>query len=202
MPWAIAPAWPLLPPPTSFTVTSNLRWVPVTRRGASAAISSTRRPRYASGSLSLTVTRPSPGVRRTRAIAFLRRPVAWLRLSANLQVSFSVEGQNLRFLRRMAMFRAGVDAEALEHVGAQGVPLQHAADRGRHRERRVELLGLFQAALAQTAGVAGVAGVGLGLQLASGDFHLRGVDHDHVVAGVEVGCVRGLVLAAQDRGHA
>src|SRR5438132_4847231 len=54
---------------------SNLRWVLVTRSGARAVISSTRRPRYARGSFSLTVTRPSPGCNRTRAIAFFRRPV-------------------------------------------------------------------------------------------------------------------------------
>src|SRR5437879_5848604 len=45
MPCAMAPAWPLLPPPITFTLMSNLRWVLVTRSGASAAISRTRRPR-------------------------------------------------------------------------------------------------------------------------------------------------------------
>src|SRR5437762_9815974 len=121
MPCAIAPAWPLVPPPTTLTVMSNFRCILVTRSGASAAISRTRRPRYARGSLSLTVTRPSPGVMRTRAIAFLRRPVPRFSVSANLQVSFCVEGQGLRFLSDVPVVRAGVDAEALQHIRAEGV---------------------------------------------------------------------------------
>src|SRR5690242_5510171 len=202
MPCAIAPAWPLVPPPTTLIETSNLRCVPVTRSGASAAISSTRRPRYARGSLSLTVTRPSPGVSRTRAIAFLRRPVPRFGfVSANLQISFCVEGESLRSLSGVAVLRAGVDAKALEHVGAEGVALQHPADRGRDRERRVELLSLLQAALAQAAGVARVARVLLGLHLGARHLDLGGVDDDHMVPGVQVRGVRGLVLATQDRGH-
>src|SRR4029077_1501192 len=47
MPCEMAPAWPLVPPPTTLTLISNLRCVLVTRSGASAAISRTRRPRYA-----------------------------------------------------------------------------------------------------------------------------------------------------------
>src|SRR5437773_11011140 len=95
---------------------SNLRWVLVTRSGASAAISSTRRPRYARGSFSLTVTRPSPGCRRTRAIAFFRRPVPRFRVSANLHVSFVVEGHYFRLLRAVSVLGDSVDAKALQHI--------------------------------------------------------------------------------------
>src|SRR2546425_8808815 len=111
---------------------SNLRWVLVTRSGARAVISSTRRPRYARGSFSLTVTRPSPGCNRTRAIAFFLRPVPRFSVSANLHVSFVVEGQDLRLLCGVSVLRAGVDAKALQHIGSQGVALQHAANRGGH----------------------------------------------------------------------
>src|SRR5256885_14992806 len=119
---------------------SNLRWVLVTRSGARAAISSTRRPRYARGSFSLTVTRPSPGCNRTRAIAFFRRPVPRFIVSANLHVSFLVEAQRLRLLGLVTVLRARVDAKALQHIGSQGVALQHAAHGCRDRERRIELL--------------------------------------------------------------
>src|SRR5438105_1848089 len=202
MPWAMAPACPLVPPPMTFTVTSNLRCMPVTRSGASAAISSTRRPRYASGSLSFTVTRPSPGERRTRAIAFLRRPVPRFIVSANLQISFCVEGQDLRFLGNVPVLRAGVDTEALQHIRAKSVALQHPPHGGGHREGGIELLGASQCPLAQPARVARVARVLLGLELAAGDLHPGGVDHDHVVAAVQMRGVGRLVLAAQDRGHA
>src|SRR5919201_4649335 len=201
MPCAIAPACPLVPPPMTLTVTSNLRCVLVTRSGARAAISRTRRPRYASGSLSLTVTRPSPGVRRTRAIAFLRRPVPWFSVSANLQISFCVEGDDLRLLRPVAMVRAGIDAEPFQHVGAERVALEHAADGGLDRKRGVELLRPLQRAAAQPARVAGVARVLLRLHLAASHLHLGGVDDDHVVTTVQVGREGRLVLAAQDRGH-
>ena len=39
------------------------------------------------------------------------------------------------------------------------------------------------------------------LRLARGEHHLGGVDHDDVVAGVDVGGERRLVLAPQERGH-
>src|SRR5438874_5843938 len=202
MPCAMAPAWPLVPPPTTFTLRSNLRCVPVTRSGASAAISSTRRPRYASGSFSLTVTRPSPGVRRTRAIAFLRRPVPRWRVSANLDVPLGVEGDDLRLLCLVAVVRPRVDAKALQHIRPKRVALQHAFHRGRDREGGIELLCLLERARAEAARVAGVARVVLGVELGAGDLHLGGVDHDHVVATVQVRRERGLVLAAQNRGHA
>src|SRR5712691_7310886 len=201
IPWAIAPACPLLPPPTTFTLMSNLRCVLVTRSGASAAISRTRRPRYASGSFSLTVIRPSPGCRRTRAIAFLRRPVPRLNVSANLDVPSGIERDDLRLLRDVPVVGPRVDAKSLEHVGAQRVPLQHAPHCVGDRERRVDVLRLLKRPLAQTTRVSRVPRVLLAEQLGAADLDLGGVDHDHVVAGVQVGGERGLVLAAQDLGH-
>ena len=40
----------------------------------------------------------------------------------------------------MAVVGTGVDAKSLQHVGAERVPLQHAADGVGHGERRVEIL--------------------------------------------------------------
>src|SRR6267378_209902 len=201
IPWAIAPACPLLPPPTTLTLMSNFRWVLVTRSGARAAISRTRRPRYASGSFSLTVIRPSPGWRRTRAIAFLRRPVPRLNVSANLDVPSGIECDHLRLLRDMAVIGARVDAESLQHVGAQRVPLEHPAHSIRDGERRVELLCPAQGALAQTTRIPGVARVLLAGELGAADLDLGRVDDHHVVACVEVRRERGLVLAPQDLRH-
>src|SRR2546428_2790823 len=186
----------------TLTLMSNLRCVLVTRSGASAAISRTRRPRYASGSFSLTVIRPSPGCSRTRAIAFLRRPVPRLKVSANLDVPSGIERDNLGLLRDVPVVGTGVDAESLQHVGAERVPLQHPANRVGDRERRVDLLRLLERALAQPARVTGVPRVLLAQELGAAHLDLGGVDHDHLVSGVQVRGERGLVLAAQDLGHA
>src|SRR5579864_1292667 len=134
MPCAIAPACPLVPPPATLTLTSNLRCVLVMRSGARATSSSTRRPRNARGSFSLTVIRPSPGCSRTRATAFLRRPVPRLIVSANLDVPLLVERDRLRLLSGVSVVGAGVDPETREHVGAQRVVLQHPAHRVGDRE--------------------------------------------------------------------
>src|SRR5438067_7682812 len=148
------------------------------------------------------MTRPSPGVRRTRATAVLRRPVPRVMLSANLDVPPGVEADGLGLLGAMAVLGPGVDAQALQHVGAERVVLQHAADGIGDREGRVALHLVAQRTGAQSTRVAGVAGIRLPVQLATGDQHARGVDHDHVVAGVEVRRVGRLVLALQDAGHA
>src|SRR5438309_3141028 len=186
----------------TLTLMSNLRCVLVTRSGASAAISRTRRPRYASGSFSLKVILPSPGWMRTRAIAFLRRPVPRLKISAKLDVPSRIECDDLRLLRHVAVVGTGVDAKSLQHVGAQGVPLQHPADGVGHRKRWVQILRALQRALAQAARVPGVPRVFLARELGAADLDLGGVDDDDMVAGVQVRGERGLVLAAQDLGHA
>src|SRR5437879_7495443 len=139
---------------------------------------------------------------RTLAIAFLRRPVPRLKISAKLDVPSRIECDDLRLLCHVAVVGTGVDAKSLQHVGAWRVPLQHAADGVGHGERRVEILRPLKGALAQASGVAGVRRVFLAQELAAADLDLGGVDHDHMVAGVQVRGERGLVLAAQDFGHA
>src|ERR1700730_10787353 len=186
----------------TLTLMSNLRCVLVTRNGASAAISRTRRPRYASGSFSLTVIRPSPGWMRTRAMAFLRRPVPRLNVSANLDVPSRIERDDLRLRRDVAMVGSGVNAESLEHVGAQSVALQHSSHRIRDRERGINLLRPPQRPLAKPSGIARVPGVLLPCELGAADLDLGRVDYNDVVASVQVRRERGLVLAPQDLGHA
>src|SRR5258708_5471156 len=201
IPCAMAPACPLVPPPATLTLTSNFRCVLVTRSGALAASSRTRRPRNASRSLSLTVILPSPGWIRTRATAFLRRPVPRLKVSAKIDVSPRVECDLLRLLGHVLVIGPGVDAKAGEHVSPQRVPLEHALHRVGDRKCRVELLGLAQRSPAEPAWVAAVVGVLLGGHLRAGDLHLGGVDHDHVVAGVQVWREGPLVLAPPALGH-
>src|SRR4030081_2422659 len=186
----------------TLTLMSNLRCVLVTRSGASAAISRTRRPRYASGSFSLTVIRPSPGWIRTRAIAFLRRPVPRLNKSANLQVSLRGEGERLRLLCLVPMLGTGVDAESGEHIRTEVFVLQHALHRVGQREGRVDLLRALERAAAKAARVAAVPGVFLAAELGAGDLDLRRVDDHHVIAAVHVRREGRLVLAPKHLGHA
>src|SRR5205823_7932300 len=181
MPCAMAPACPLVPPPATFTLTSNFRCVLVTRSGALAASSRTRRPRNASRSFSLTVILPSPGWILTRATAFLRRPVPRLKGSAKVDVPPRVECDLFRLLGHVFVVRACIDAKAGEHVGPQRIPLEHAPHRVGDRKGRVDLLRLSQRAPAQATRVPAVPRVLLGRRLGAGDLDLGGVDHDHVV---------------------
>src|SRR3977135_735665 len=102
---------------------------------------------------------------RTRAIAFLRRPVPLWNVSANLDVSLGVEGQDLRLLGLMPMLGTGVDAKSGEHIRTEGVALEHPLNRVHQGEGRVDLLCLLQRARAQAAGVAAVMRVGLAAEL-------------------------------------
>src|SRR5260370_21787461 len=146
--------------------------------------------------------RPSPGCRRTRAIAFLRRPVPRLNVSANLDVPSLIESDDLRFLRDLTVVGPGVDTKSLQHVGAQGIVLQHSTNRVRDWKRRVELLRLAKRPRPKSARVPRVPRVLLAQELGAADLELGSVDHDHVVAGVQVRREGGLVLATQDLGHA
>src|SRR5919201_5385026 len=115
------------------------------------------------------VMRPSPGVIRTRAIAVFRRPVPRAMLSAKFDVSSLVEGDGLRLLRRVLVLGPGVHAEPLQHLPAQGVALEHAADGIVDGKGRVPLLLLAEGALAQATRVARVARIGLAIELDARD---------------------------------
>src|SRR6266699_1798200 len=123
---------------------------------------------------------------RTRATAFLRRPVPRRNKSANLQVSLLVEGQGLRLLCLVPMLGTGVDTKTGEHIRTEGVALEHPLHRVGQREGRVDLLGALQGTRPQATGVAAVVRVLLVAELGARHLDLGGVDHHYVVTGVQV----------------
>src|SRR5687767_6396851 len=66
---------------------------------------------------------PVPGLSRIRATEVLRLPVAVM-MNEGL-----ANGEDLRLLRGVGMFGAGVDAELREHLAAEVVLGKHAAHR-------------------------------------------------------------------------
>jgi len=58
-------------------MTSKRPEVSVTLKGCSTKLTRASRPKYSAAGFLFTVIWPDPGVRRTRATAFLRRPVPW-----------------------------------------------------------------------------------------------------------------------------
>jgi hypothetical protein len=99
------------------------------------------------------------------------------------------------------MVGAGVDVELAQHRPPQCVLREHAADGTPDHfvGRPLEQLGV--AGGAQAARVATVAVGHLLGGLARREDHLVGIDHDHVIAGVDMGGEIGAVLSAQDAGH-
>src|ERR1700693_4688173 len=108
---------------------------------------------------------PVPGRRRTRAMAFLRRPVVWMRGFATQAVLLDLGSETtgrsgaragertrrkrarLRLLRRVRMRRTGMDLELLQHLATERALGQHPPHREPHaalgiaREQRLEILG-------------------------------------------------------------
>src|SRR5581483_1414192 len=176
MPWRMAPAWPVGPPPDTVTSTSKRPSDSVSSSGWRTSMREVSRPKYSSGVLPLMVIAPLPGLMNTRAAA------------------------GLRLLRRVRMLRAGVDLELAELGVAERALGQHAL----HGllDDALRMIGEHVAELGhpEAARILGVAVVDLALELVAGRTHLGCVDHDDVVAGVAVGRVVGLVLAAQAAG--
>ena len=75
MPWRMAPAWPVTPPPSTLIIALKRPSVPVTRNGIRTSASLTALPKCSSSERPLTTISPSPGSSRTRAMVVLRRPV-------------------------------------------------------------------------------------------------------------------------------
>src|SRR5258708_24112884 len=128
---------------------------------------------------------------RTRGPASLRRPTVLIPASiANyFDLPFRVELDRLRLLGLLLVLGAGVDLEPLEHLTAEGVVLEHAADRlpqgflGPARQL------LLEGPAAQASRVPGVALIGLGLTLVARDVDALGGAHNDEVAGGAVRCV-------------
>src|SRR5258706_12533172 len=75
MPWRTAPAWPLSPPPYTFTSLSNPARFFVSSSGWRTTMRPVSRAKNWSIGLPFTTKPPLPGFRNTRATALLRRPV-------------------------------------------------------------------------------------------------------------------------------
>src|SRR5699024_2122512 len=133
---------------------------------------------YSSSGRELTVILPLPERRKTRAMAFLRRPVPKLRLFSTVAIS---NFPWLRLLRGVLVLRAGVHLELFKHRPAERVLRQHAAH-GAFDDpfgRLVELL--LERQRFHVADVTGVMIVIFVGALVAGHVHLFGVDHDDVV---------------------
>src|SRR5260370_37783470 len=105
-------------------------------------------------------------------MAFLRRPVPRLNVSANLDVPSLIESDDLRLLRDLTVVGSGVNPKSLQHVGAQGVVLQHATNRVRDWKGRVELLRLAKRPRPKSALVPRAPRVLLAQDPAAADLHL------------------------------
>src|SRR5450756_2337984 len=112
----------------------------------------------------------------------------------------SSSGQRFRPLRLVGVIRASVDLELAELLRTQprvgNHPLHRATD------------GLFGTTSQQVPErllfvplrVAAVPGVDLRIQLVAADGDLAGIEHDHVIAAVQVGAVGRLVFAHEGAG--
>src|SRR5262245_22627561 len=212
MPKRMAPAWPLTPPPSSVASTSYTSSVCVKRSGSFATTWCVRIGKYAANGRPLTTICPVPGRSRTRATASLRRPVVWMRglgtsspscsqspsTSAEVASACAVRQRALRgLLRVVGMRRAPVDPQLPQHAATERSLREHAAHRELDDTLRIPSKQVLERFAANTTGVARVAPVDLVSRLLRRDRELRRVDHDDVVAGVEVRREDRLVLAAQ-----
>src|SRR3954453_6597122 len=109
-----------------------------------------------------------------------------------------LSGERLRPLGLMRVIGSGVDLQLAELLHTELVPRQHPLDGaaddllGASLEKVAE--GLLAVALREPA----VPDVELGLALVAADGDPRGIEHDHVVARVEVRRPGRLVLALED----
>ena len=95
----------------------------------------------------------------------------------------------------MSVLAAGVDAQFLEHLSAEGGLGEHTLDRLVDGEfgllaHKFLVLNLFE-----TADVTGVIAIVFLLQFSAGEHNLIAVDDYNVVATVDVGSVLGLVFS-------
>src|SRR6185295_8250703 len=158
--------------------------------------SSIAEPKCSTSERPLITISPSPGSSRTRATAVLRRPVPVLK--AWVVMRGPPSGERLRPLGLMGMIRAGVDLELAQLLGAEPRVREHALDRPADNFLGPALEQLAERLLLEALGMAAVADVGLGLELGRADRDLARVQHDHVVAAVEVRRPGRLVLALED----
>ena len=105
--------------------------------------------------------------------------------------------KNLGLLCGVRVFGAGVDLELLDHGVAETALREHTLDRDFESTAGVLGLHFLEGGFVDTARVAGVTVVRLLTGLFSRQLELVSVDHDDVVARIDMRRVFGLVLAAQ-----
>src|SRR5439155_15588316 len=110
--------------------------------------------------------------------------------------------QRFWLLRLMGMLASGVDLQMAQLRSAELVMAEHAANRSPDHFLRPPVEEMPERLRAKAAGITAVARIGLRFALVARDRDSRCVDDDDVIAGIEVGLPRGLVLALQDDGDA
>src|SRR5689334_19212166 len=101
---------------------------------------------------------PDPALSQTRAIAFLRLPVAYVRLSvvATLVALLQLYVERLRLLRRVRVIGSGINLELGQHLPAEDVLREHPLDRLLDRKLGLPGEDVTVALLAESARNAGV----------------------------------------------
>src|SRR5258708_18003118 len=102
----------------------------------------------------------------------------------------------------MGMVGTGIDLELAQLLRTQARVREHALDRSADDLLGPPLEQLAERLLLDPLGMSAVALVGLRLQLRRGYRDLAGIEHDHMIAGVEVRGPGRLVLAGEDEGDA
>src|SRR5690349_4304411 len=97
----------------------------------------------------------------------------------------------------MGMVGAGVHLKLAQLLGAEAIMWKHALDRAADDLFRSSLEEVTEGLLLVALGIAAVAGVDLALELVARHGDPLRVEHDHVVAAIEVGLVCRLVLALE-----
>src|SRR5947209_1937087 len=96
------------------------------------------------------------------------------------------------------MFIVAIDLQLAAHCAAELGVGQHALDRVFNYRFRTSNYFLLVLLSAQSSRKSGIAVIKLLSGLHAGQFHLRGVDHNYVVAGIEKRCVLRVVLAREN----
>src|SRR5947209_633133 len=199
MPCRTAPAWPEMPPPPTEASTSNRPSTFAVLKGCLIIVCRGSRGKYCSNGSPFTRILPLPCTSRTRATAFLRRPVPME--IACTATPLPPHFQLLRLLREVRMLRPAVDPQVFDQCPAKRILGQHAPHGVGDELLWLVLEHVPEGHGSKPAGVPRVTVDEVTLRFAPGQPHLGGVDDDDAVAGVDVRRELGLVFAPQERGH-
>src|SRR3984885_15489653 len=166
------------------------------------------RSKYSSTGRPLTTMFPPPALSQTRAIAVLRLPVAYVRVSAVTMWSLSVQTlvcgrgqrQGLGLLGAGRVVVSNVELELGQHLAAEPALREHPPHGLLDREGAVSREQMPVALGAKAAGNARVAVVKLLVELRARQEDLVRVHDDDEVPRVLVGSVLGLWVAARHVG--